>query len=475
MGHFHTRQIRNRPPSQFFHKLRESLRGMGAKVGNASGGLRRYAVSGVLVLVGIWVVFRVTSGLYHWVRDFDVASFASQAVAELKTDKNGYVNIVLLGDGGHVRDGADLVDTILVASVDPKAKSISMLSIPRDFYLRVPDLRHGKINELYRDYKLEMGEAAYGMFAKAASEVTGLEIPYYARVDFNAFVEVVDSLGGITVDVQQPLYDPYYPNETDDGYTVFEMPAGPQEMNGETALKFARSRKTTSDFDRASRQQQVLMAIKDKAMSGNVLTSPKTLKRVYAAIQKNLSTNLTFPEMLSFAALGQSVDRSLMISRVLHDDPSREGGFLYTPERKYYEGQFVLVPDGDNLDLIRRYSDLVFNHREFFWDSAKIEILNGTKEPGIAREEAAALKRFGFNIVEVDNLLDKNGEKMVVEKGFIRYNLWETDKDGNVIPVKKQTLEVLVGFVKGEGLPSDELKPNPSADLSVILGADYSS
>jgi LCP family protein required for cell wall assembly len=472
MGHFQTRKIRQRPPLQLIKKTIGALGRIRAYFAGVSAPRKSIWFGIALGLVGALVVVKATLGIFHWVQNFDPKGVVMAMGSELKTDANGYTNIVLLGDGGHVRDGADLVDTIIVASIDFKNGTVSMLSIRRDYYLTNPEYNTHKINELYRNNKKTMGDDGYSLFAKAAGEITGLDIPYYARVDFNAFVEVVDSLGGITVDVKEPIYDPYYPNEMDDGYTVFELKAGPQEMNGETALKFTRSRKTTSDFDRALRQQQVIMALKEKAMSKDVLTSPKTLMKLYDAIRSNLNTNLSLTEMITLAGLAQKIDRSKLVTKVLHDDPTREGGFLYTPERQYTNNQFALVPDGDNLDMIHQYADLIFHHRDVFQNPAKIEVLNGTKAPGVARAEADRLKRFGFNVVNVDNLLDKSGARKTVDKSFVRYNTWDVDKDGNVLPHFKSTIEALSGFVKGEAVPSDELMPNASADLSVVVGQD---
>jgi LCP family protein required for cell wall assembly len=472
MGQFHTRKIRQRPPSQIAKKIKEFLASVLVRIHRAVPKRKNLWVGGALVAVGALVVIKVTFGAYHWISTFDPKGAVLSMGTELKKDANGYTNIVLLGDGGHERDGADLVDTIIVASVDFAKGTVSMLSIPRDYYLKSAEFGTHKINEIYRNFKKEMGENAYSMFAKAGGEITGLDVPYYARIDFGAFVEIVDGLGGITVEVGEPIYDPYYPNEQDNGYTVFEVKAGPQEMNGETALKFARSRKTTSDFDRALRQQQVIMAIKERAMSKEVLTDPKVLKKLYEAVQDNLSTNLSLTEMITVAGLAQKIDRSKLVTKVLHDDPLREGGFLVTPERQYTNNQFALVPYGGNLDMIRQYSDLIFNHRDIFQDPARIEVLNGTKEPGVARAKADRLKRFGFTVVNIDNLTDKAGNRKNVDKSFIRYNSWEVDKDGNVLPHFKSTIGALAGFVKGEAVPSDELMTEASANLSVVVGAD---
>lgn len=479
MADFRTRRIRHKPPLRPFKKIKSGLTGIFQFLKTLNKKQLSYLFGTALILMAILIVIKVTTGIYHAIQNFEPEDAVFAMGAELQHDENGYTNIVLLGDGGHTRDGADLIDTIMVASMDFKKGSVSLLSFPRDYYLRYisnQDYAGRKINELYRDFKKVLGdEKAYETYQEVLGDLSGLEIHYYARVDFNGFVEVVDGLGGVTVDVKEAIYDPYYPNETDDGYTVFEMSKGLQEMNGETALKFVRSRKTTSDFDRAARQQQVLMAIREKALSGDVLTSPKIIKKLYQSISDNLNTNMTLREMVAMASFAKNFDRGHLVMKVIHDDPSRDGGFLYTPERKYYNGQFVLVPDGNNLDLIHRYADLAFHHREVLMNPIRIEVLNATKEPGVARNVMSYLNRFGFNIVSVDNLVDEKGERKYIEKSFIRYNDWEVDAEGNVSTRHQPTLDALSHFIKGEPMPSDESVGEEGAlvDISIILGADY--
>lgn len=428
-----------------------------------------------LIVMAGFIVIKVTTGIYNTIRNFDPKSVVFAMGSNLKQDKNGYTNIVLLGDGGHVRDGADLVDTIIVASLDMKNKSASLLSIPRDYYVKSAQYGNGKINELYRNNKKILGEEkAYETFKAVTGEITGLDIQYYVRVDFNGFVDVVDSLGGINVDVKEAINDPFYPNETDNGYTLFQVNAGPQEMDGETALKFTRSRKTTSDFSRALRQQQVIMAIREKALSGKVLTDPSVIKKIYDSISKNLNTDISIREMITLASFASNFDRSKMVMKVIHDDPSQEGGFLYTPDRTLYNNMFVLVPDGDNLDLIHKYADLIFNKRDFFTSPATIEILNATKSPGVARRVASYLTRFGFNIVKISNLLDKSGKRKTVEKTFIRYNSWDVDAKGAVTPHNQPVLDALKGFIMGDDIPNDVAKIDDSSpDISIIIGSDH--
>lgn len=477
MAHFRTRKIRQKQTLHPFKKLKNSLISGSHIFTRMNKRQWSYIVGSFLILIAVVIVVNVTTAVYSAIRNFDTKDMVFALGTDLKQDEYGYTNIVLLGDGGHERDGADLIDTIMVASMDFNKRSVSLLSFPRDYYLRYidnKDLADRKINELYRDFRKTLGDdAAYETYQEVLGDLVNLEIHYYARVDFNAFVEVVNSLEGVTVDVKTAIYDPYYPNETDDGYTVFKMNEGLQEMNGETALKFVRSRKTTSDFDRAARQQQVLMAIKDKALSGNILTNPKTIKKLYESIKNNINTNLTLREMIAMGSFAKNFDQEHLVMKVLHDDPGHDGGFLYTPERKYYNGQFVLVPDGDNLNYIHRYADLIFHHRDALMNPVRLEILNATREPGIARNVAGYLKRFGFKTVNLDNLLDGSGERKYVEKSFIHYNDWEVEANGNVLAKHQSALDALSKFIKGEPIPSSEPITEGDVDISIVLGADY--
>jgi LCP family protein required for cell wall assembly len=471
---FKTRQIRKRPPIKPFKQIKKASGLVYGSLSKTTPKQRSYIWGAVLVVAGIFIVWKVMIGIYGFITGFNPEDALLALGSELKKDENGYTNIILLGDGGHLRDGADLVDTIMVASIDYSKNAVTLFSIPRDYYVKNVNWP-GKINELYRNNKrqFETDDELYGLFKTVAGEIAGLDIQYYMRVNFNAFVEVVDSLGGVTVDVKEVIYDPYYPNETDDGYTIFEMSKGPQEMDGETALKFARSRKTTSDFDRAFRQQQVLAAVREKALSMDILSNTGKLKKIYSAISANTNTDLTIREMIALAGFAKNFDRSHLISKVIHDDPGQDGGFLYTPEKELYNGLFVLIPFGDNLDLIHKYCDLIFNRREAFWNPVRIEVLSATKESGIARNVAYQLNRFGFNVVNIDNYLDDQGEKKYLEKSVMTYYGWQEDKDGNVIAKEQPTLDALGGFIKADTMPGDPIDVRNGVGISIILGDDY--
>jgi len=471
---FQTRQIRRRPRSKPFRKIKRGLNSFFNIALRASPKKKSYIIGTLLVFFAIFIVGKVMIGAYNFVSNFDAKSLIFAVGSDLKKDENGYTNILLLGDGGHVRDGADLIDTIMVASIDHEKKSLSMLSIPRDYYVAPSVGRPGKINEVYRNNHKNIGEEeAYELFEKVTGDIVGLDVQYYLRVDFNAFVEVVDSLGGITVNVENAIDDPYYPNETDNGYTTFKIDEGEQVMDGEIALKFVRSRKTTSDFDRAARQQQVLQSVREKALSKKILTNTKVLKNLYSAIENNIDTNISLREMISFARVAKDMNRENVVAKVLHDDPGQDGGFLYTPERKYYNDQFVLVPFGDDLELIHKYAKLIFHQRDAFYHPAKIEVLNATDIPGIARNAAYQLDRFGFDIVNLDNYKDFNGENKYLDKSKIVYNDWDENDDGAIFPKRQLTLNALKDYVKGDIARGDKAYAEQGIEISIVLGADY--
>lgn len=487
---FKTRNIRKRPRLQPLKKAKNLSLGFFGILKNLHPKTKNYFAAGLLVIFGVFVVIKVTGVAYNAVSNFSPKELIFAVGSDLQKDQYGYTNILLLGDGGHERDGADLIDTIIVASIDYEKNAVSLFSIPRDFYVKANDeigiVYSGKINELYRDHKnvMEDEEDRFQLFKKTAGDIVGLDIQYYVRLDFDAFVEVIDGLGGITVDVQNDIYDPYYPRETDDGYTLFTIEKGIQEMDGETALKFVRSRKTTSDFDRAARQQLVIESIQQKALSMDVLTSPGKLKDLYYAVEKNVNTDMTMREMISMAGVGKKVDRSHLVRKVIHDDPGQEGGFLYTPERELYNGQFVLIPFGNDYELIHKYTNLIFHQREIFWDMPKIEILNATKLSGVARNAAYQLVRFGFDVESIDNYYDVNDEKAYSETSFIEYHDYTEDANGLIQPKYQTTLNALDGFVKASQKASIGVYKMPDEDgnkvyeggqinLSIILGDDY--
>lgn len=215
-------------------------------------------------------------------------------------EEEGQVNILLMGIGGSGHDGAYLTDTMIVASINTKTNEIILTSIPRDFAVVLPGVGFNKINAAYayahRDNPNTAGDAAIA----AAEQITNLKIPYYAVVDFRGFVKAIDDIGGLDVVVEKTFSDSSFPNDYPNDTTGYLAPVtftkGPQHMNGQRALIFARSRHSGdanegSDFARSERQKIILVALKNKILSLK-LTNLPTINNLLSDFTENFRTNL---------------------------------------------------------------------------------------------------------------------------------------------------------------------------------------
>ena len=190
-------------------------------------------------------------------------------------------------------------DAMLVVSVDPGKQAAALVSIPRDLYVEVPGQGYQRINQAY----------VYGgpkLAVQAVQAALGVPINYYVTIDFRGFQRIIDTLGGVELALDQPLYDPYYPNDTDTGYDPLWIPAGVQRLDGAHALGYARSRLSDpeSDFGRSRRQQQLMLALKAQ------LLRPASLARIPSlAIQLSDAVGTDFPLQYvpSLARLGVTI------------------------------------------------------------------------------------------------------------------------------------------------------------------------
>jgi len=236
-------------------------------------------------------------------------------------------NILLVG----VNKG--LTDSMMVISTNPDKKTITTVSIPRDL-----SYKGRKINELYEFYGVQK-------LADAVYSITNVPINHYAIIDFDIFTQVVDAVGGIDIDVKKDIYDRSYPGPNS-SYRVVSFKKGIQHMSGSRALEYARSRKSSSDFERAARQQEILQATKDKILSANLLQDLPTLLNTYASIQKNLVTDISFYEAM--AMLQQDQDYAIEGGNVLSTS-----NYLYSTKNK--AGQYILLPNGGTYAGIKKY------------------------------------------------------------------------------------------------------------------------
>jgi LCP family protein required for cell wall assembly len=249
------------------------------------------------------------------------------------------VNLLLVGIDK--RGGSGWVyrtDTIMVFTLDPKSKSAGLLSIPRDLQLPIPGYGEDRINTA-NVWGSQQGDPDGGpaLLEATIESNFGISLDGYLMVDFGAFAAIVDALGGIEVQVPKVLHDTRYPDPRPRdpyAYKTIHFDPGLQQMDGKRALEYARSRMSTSDFDRAKRQQQVLLAIRERALSPSAILRWPLLA---TTILEGVRTDLSRAELLAVALLASQVEPSWM-ERVVLEHP------LVTSHRRA-DGAAVQLPN----------------------------------------------------------------------------------------------------------------------------------
>lgn len=421
-------------------------------------------IAGIALIGGLfWITVSIISSL-------DFGSLVFSFGKELKKDVHQHSNFLLAGVGGAEHDGSNLTDTLILASLDQKTKTVKMLSLPRDLYIDDKITGGQRINKIYDTYlnKYKNSPEAMQRLGQTITDLTGIPVHYTVKVNFNGFVRIVDALGGVDLTVENAIHDPYYPRGETIYFETFSLAAGPQHLDGETALKFARSRKTTSDFDRAKRQQQLLSAIKEKALNLNLLSDPGKIQDLYNSLADSIETNLSVAEIIQLAKIAQEINRENIDSQVLTDDFTSCGGLLYTPVREYFGGAAVLLPAGDGYEETRRFSDNYFN--KSFDRNIPIQVLNGTKVSGLALLYLNRLSRDCLNVVFYGNASDRELQNTV-----IRYLPGEDAEEQRQMDNTLQIVKQLIDAPVIDSIPEEYLQGEKRAGSRIVieLGADY--
>jgi LCP family protein required for cell wall assembly len=250
------------------------------------------------------------------------------------------INIALLGSDKRPDSSGWRTDVIIVVSVNPDAPSVNMFSIPRDTWVYIPNWQYTRINLAdAHGANIDFPGGGPGLLEQTLQYNFGIPIQYYARVDFNGFKQLIDGVGGVDVVADCPLYDifPDNPSDVSDiGYTAvtgtIDIPvAGVYHLDGKHALWYARSRKTTSDFDRSRRQQRVLRALWDRIKEQGIVSQLPTL---WGELGNILQTDLGLGDVLFLANLGTQIDRASIKNSFLdgqnaHRFVSAEGASVF--------------------------------------------------------------------------------------------------------------------------------------------------
>lgn len=343
------------------------------------------------------------------------------------------LNILLLGIDHREDEPIDgsRSDTIMVVSIDPPSKSVVMVSLPRDLYVTIPGYYPQRINVAHM-----VGGPA--LVAQAIQSNFGIAIDNYARVDFTGFEQVVDSVGGVVIDVERPVKDDEYPLG-DYGTMRLFIPPGPVLLDGKSALQYARSRHSESDFGRSKRQQRVLMALRERAMQMNIVTKIPSLLGI---AQKAISTDLKADDMVRLGRLALEIERD-RIKTVVVDES--------------YASHFV-GPNGENLLMPSRQAiqqAILRAFNEATGQTARVEVLNGTDRIGVARQLADQLARVGYEVTRVDDADRNDYPQTTLEV------LGSNQRAAMVLAARLRIPQAAIKLVP---------TPNAGADLRVIVG-----
>ena len=353
----------------------------------------------------------------------------------------------------------------MVASIDPVNHKATLLSIPRDLWVNVPGAGVMKINAAWQNGEFKyLGKVAPGstdpkaisagfnLVDQTVSQVLGINIDYNILVDFQAFQQAVDTVGGVSVNVPSDLVDPTMAWQNNNNPLLAK--AGQQNFNGAQALLYVRSRETSSDFARAQRQRDVLVALKDKVDTLGTLSNPLKLSGLINAFGNNVATDLSISNADRLYSILKNVNDSGIASI---DLASGTNPLVLTGN---IAGQSIVLPKAGLFQYgdIQNYVHTQLKDPYILKENAKILILNGTSTPGLATTLAGQLTPYGYNIINEANAPTNNWSHttLVDVTGANNYT--------------KHYLENRLGTTATRKVPNNI--PTNGADFVIIIGSN---
>lgn len=461
----------------------------------------------VTALVGVFFSYRIaqiTHGDEKDVGSLSIFSTFSSSLARLVTssdkaltgEESDRINFLLLGIGGAGHDGPQLSDTMLFGSFKPSTHELGMLSIPRDLYVSIPGRGSGKINAA-NAYGEENGPGkGLDLSSEVVSTILHQPIHYVIRVDFDGFSSVIEQLGGVEVCVDRAFTDNQYPEyEGSPTYKIVTFEAGCQYMNGETALEYARSRHGNNgegtDFARAARQQKIILAVKDRALSAGVLLNPGKVTRILNTVSNNITTNMSFWEMMKMAKYAPDISTQNIALKVLDTAAS---GPLYSTTIMPSPG-YIVLPRHDDWSDLHAIAENIFSIGEApaatptvatapTTPPVSVEIQNGTTVSGLAYLTAQRLEGSNFDVVKIGNAENKTVVRTTI------YDLTRGRKAAELSALKEflgaDVIMASEGWVYADDVVPTDLTPsetpgttmvtaNETVDFLIVVGEDAAS
>jgi len=370
------------------------------------------------------------------------------------------INILVMGLDRRPREGQSpsRSDTMFVLTVDPQTKTAGILGIPRDLYVDIPDgdggyfedrintaLVYGEVN----DYK----GGGQQLAIDTVEHNLGVKIGHYVIIDFEGFKEVIDALGGIDVDVPTYVSDPTYSwTELPGDYDPQEFEPGLQHMDGETALAYARIRQNSDDLDRIQRQQRIIFAVMDKALSLNVLRNALELWNKY---KDAIDTDINDIQLAGFAKLAADISPEKISALSL--------GPATTPWMTP-QGASVLLPSAEGIE---RIVQALFSDQQLLEEQAVVEVQNGTGEVGMADSTVKLLTNLGFPQQSLIAAAALNGD-VFPKTSIVDFS---GQKKGYTLQKLADWLRVPAERIR-QATAADEGLRTSGADILVLLGSD---
>ncbi len=365
-------------------------------------------------------------------------------------------NILLLGTDDRADEaGPARTDTMILLTLDPESSTAGMLSLTRDTWVKIPGYNTAaKINMAYSIGEQAQEGTGTEVVIDTVSNFIGRPVDYYVKINFQGFVELVDLIGGIDIIVPETIHDTTYPT-ADYGEELFHLEKGLQHLDGETALKYVRTRHTDSDYGRARRQQDVIRAVVDKVTRADMVASllPQAWKLV-STMRSSIDTNIPIPVQLELAsylreAALQEIRQDVIDDRYGTVDDSSPAGWILIPDR----------------ELVRTAVDRFFSPSVAADPTAsldphwvRIEILNGTGEWGIAARTRDLLQREGWQVVAIDDADRSDYTQSII----INYGVPEA-----AVTEVSASLGIASSVATLQGLDSSH-----PVDLRIVVGRD---
>lgn len=410
----------------------------------------------------------------------NIISDATAAFNEtpLKGEENGRVNILLAGDSvddpNHA--GANLTDSILLLSIDTQNHSAFLLSIPRDLWTYIPGLSsYQKINTantVSNFHQSGYPSGGMGELEQIIQTQLGIPVDYYGLMDYGAFKDSVDAVGGVTINIQSSnprgLYDPY---------TNLKLPNGIVNLDGEEALNLARARGDgpgsygfpDSDFDRTDHQRELFLAVASKAKTLGVLANPVKISDLFSALGNNLQTDLSLQNVLRLIQITKNISltniQSYAFSSTLSSTTPNPILMNYTDPSS---GEEALIPSagiGDFGQLTQYYQQLTSDN-PVVKEAPSVVILNASNVNGLASAQRTTLQSKGFNVSAIADANNEYPGTMIVD---------------NTKGTKPNSLKFLQQMYQGTTVTSQSTSTEATeaqgytADFVVILGQNWQS